>query len=67
MTGVACDGNSFSITGTGTVGGLAVTFLVRGEDNDEPGTTDKLSISWSGGATYSTPLALLLLGNAQIH
>ena len=67
VTGVACDGNAFSITGTGTVGGLAVTFLVRGEDNDEPGTTAELSISWSGGTTYSTPLALLLLGNVQIH
>lgn len=66
-TGVACDGNSFSIVGTGTVGGAAVTFLVRGEDNDEPGTDDKLGISWSGGDTYASPLALLLGGNTQIH
>jgi hypothetical protein len=67
VTGVACDGHAFSITGTGTVGGVAVTFLVRGEDNGEPGTGDKFAISWSGGDTYSTPLALLLTGNTQKH
>ena len=67
VTGVACSGDSFSIVGTGTVGGAAVSFLVRGEDNGEPGRSDKLGISWSGGDTYSSPLSLLLGGNTQIH
>ena len=57
----------FSISADRTVGGVAVTFLVRGEDDGEPGRTDKLAISWGGGDTYSTPLALLLRGNTQIH
>ena len=67
VTGVACNGDVFSIVGTGTVRGVAVTFLVRGEDDGEPGTGDMLAISWGGGDTYSTPLALLLRGNTQIH
>ena len=71
VTGVACDGNSFSIVGTGIVNGAAVTaavsFLVRGEDNGEPGSLDKFGISWSGGAVYASPLSLLLGGNTQIH
>ncbi|MEX2102697.1 MAG: thrombospondin type 3 repeat-containing protein [Gaiellaceae bacterium] len=67
VTGVACDGNAFSIVGTGTVGGADVTFLVGGEDNGEPGAGDKLGISWGGGDTYASPLALLLGGNTQIH
>ncbi len=67
VTGVACDGNAFLIMGTGIVDGVAVTFLIRGEDNGEPGTSDKLSISWTGGDTYASPLMLLLRGNTQIH
>ena len=66
VTGVACDGKKFSIQGTGTVGGASVTFLVRGEDNGEPGTTDKFSISWTGGDTYSGG-GTLTDGNTQIH
>ncbi|HWL32356.1 MAG TPA: thrombospondin type 3 repeat-containing protein [Gaiellaceae bacterium] len=67
VSGVACSGNSFSIVGTGTVGGATVFFLARGEDNGEPGSGDKLGIEWSGGDVYSTPLSVLLGGNTQIH
>ena len=68
VTGVACNGASFSIVGTGTMNGAAVTFLVTGEDNGEPGTTDEYRISWAGGDAYSSPgPGVLTKGNIQIH
>lgn len=68
VTGVARSGNEFSIVGTGTVNGAAVSFVVRGKDSGEPGTADEFRITWSGGDTYASPgSGVLTKGNIQVH
>jgi hypothetical protein len=66
VTGVACSGNEITVVGTGTVGGAAVSFVVRMVDNGEPGTADTFAIAWSGGDAYSNS-GTLTTGNVQAH
>lgn len=65
VTGVACKGNTATITGNGTWNGAAVTFTVKVVDDGEPGRTDSFQITISGG--YTAGGTLTEGGNIQIH
>jgi hypothetical protein len=67
VTGVACQGNTATIIGTGTVNGAPVSFQVRVVDNGEPGRTDVFRISWAGGDVYANGGTLTDGGNIQLH
>ncbi len=50
VTGLACRGQRATVIGTGMVGGRRVAFVLAVEDDGE---ADRVSISWSGGRSYT--------------
>jgi hypothetical protein len=56
--------NEVALTGTGHIGGTAVTFTVRVQDNGERGTKDYFSIVIPG---YPAAQGTLTQGNIQFH
>ena len=64
VTSLAIVGTTATFGGDCTKNGAACTFTVTVEDNGEPGTSDKFTISVSGEPVEGGALAR---GNIQIH
>ena len=65
ITSVTCsDAKHAKVTGTGQNNGDTVGFTVDVEDNGEPGTSDKFSLTLTPGGTRGGTLSR---GNIQIH